>query len=45
MWLDVSISNSKAKNLYEKVGFRTVRKIQLFPFLNIGVFRMKKELS
>jgi len=41
--LDVSIENKKAKRLYERIGFRTIKK-NIYPFSNLGVYRMKKDI-
>jgi ribosomal protein S18 acetylase RimI-like enzyme len=44
LYLDVDLENSKARNLYERMGFRVIRKIRLlFPCL--GVYRMEKKLD
>lgn len=45
IWLDVEIKNKRAKKLYKKFGFKEVSKKRIFPFVNLGVYRMKKELK
>ncbi len=41
--LDVTIENKKARSLYERIGFKIVKK-SVYPFTNSGVYRMKKEI-